>query len=37
MQSRELLAEWGFAAAEIEGLHASGAVRSSRHAGDVKK
>ena len=37
MQSRELLAEWGFAAAEIEGLHASGAVRSSRHAGNTKK
>lgn len=32
MQSRELLAQWGFGASEIETLHDTGAVRSSRFA-----
>lgn len=33
MQSRELLADWGFSASEIEALHETGAVRSARAAG----
>ncbi|MFZ5492916.1 MAG: CaiB/BaiF CoA transferase family protein [Pseudomonadota bacterium] len=33
MQSRELLADWGFDEAEIAALHTSGAVRSARAAG----
>lgn len=33
MQSRELLADWGFDAGEITALHKSGAVRSARAAG----
>jgi alpha-methylacyl-CoA racemase len=33
MQSRELLADWGFDAGEIETLHQTGAVRSARAAG----
>lgn len=32
MQSRALLADWGFAADEIQRLHDAGAVRSSRNA-----
>jgi alpha-methylacyl-CoA racemase len=30
-QSRALLADWNFTSQEIDALHASGAVRSSRH------